>query len=84
MIEGHRKLVYPDCRQGHKKHSTTLEMLQWKVKHGVSNKAFVGMLKIAKDNLPENNELSSTTYEACKTHCVPFRVPIDRVAVISE
>jgi hypothetical protein len=42
------------------------------------------MLKIAKDNLPENNELSSTTYEACKTHCVPFRVPIDRVAVTSE
>ena len=28
MIEDHRKLLYPDCKQGHKKLSTTLEMLQ--------------------------------------------------------
>jgi hypothetical protein len=39
-------------------------MFQWKAKHGVCDKAFEGMLKIAKDNLPENNESPSTTYEA--------------------
>jgi hypothetical protein len=27
MIEDHRKLLYPDCKQGHKKLGTTLEML---------------------------------------------------------
>jgi hypothetical protein len=35
MIEDHRKLLYPDCKQGHKKLGTTLEMLQWKAKYGV-------------------------------------------------
>ena len=53
MIEDHRKLLYPDCKQGHKKLGTTLERLQWKAKHGVSDKAFEGMLKIMKDKLPE-------------------------------
>jgi hypothetical protein len=28
MIEDHRKLLYPDCKKGHKKLDTTLEMLQ--------------------------------------------------------
>jgi hypothetical protein len=69
MIEDHRKLLYPDCKQGHKKLGTTLEMLQWKGKYGVSDKAFEGMLKIVKEKLPENNELPSTTYEAKQTVC---------------
>jgi hypothetical protein len=69
MIEDHRKLLYPDCKQGHKKLVTTLEMLQWKAKYGVSDKAFEGMLKIVKDKVPENNELPSTTYEAKQTVC---------------
>jgi hypothetical protein len=69
MIEEHRKLFYPDCKQGHKKLGTTLEMLQWKAKYGVSDKVFEGMLKIVKDKLPENNELPSTTYEAKQTMC---------------
>ena len=64
MIEDHRKPLYPDCKPGHKKLGTTLEMLQWKAEHGVSDKAFEGMLKIVKDKLSENNELPSTTYEA--------------------
>jgi hypothetical protein len=67
MIEDHRKLFYLDCKQGHKKLGTTLEMLQWKAKYGVSDKAFEGMLKILKDKLPENNELLSTTYEVKQT-----------------
>jgi hypothetical protein len=64
MIEDHKKLFYPDCKQGQKKFGTTLEMLQWKAKYGVSDKAFEGMLKIVKVKLPENNELPLTTYEA--------------------
>jgi hypothetical protein len=56
MIEDHRKLLYPDCKQGHKKLGTTLEMLQWKAKYGMSDKAFEGMLKIVKDKLLENND----------------------------
>jgi hypothetical protein len=67
MIEDHRKLLYPDCKKGHKKLGTTLEMLQWKEKYGVSDKVFEGMLKIVKDKLPENNELPSTTYEVKQT-----------------
>jgi hypothetical protein len=69
MIQDHRQLLYPDCKQGHKKLGTTLEMLQWKEKYGVSDKAFKGMLKIVKDKLPENNELPSPTYEAKQTVC---------------
>jgi hypothetical protein len=46
MIEDHRKPLYPDCKQSHKKLGTTLEMLQWKAKYGVSDKAFEGMLKL--------------------------------------
>jgi hypothetical protein len=54
MIEHHRKLLYPDCKQDDIKLGTTLEILQWKAKYGVSDKAFEGMLKIVKDNLPNN------------------------------
>jgi hypothetical protein len=78
MIEDHRKLLYPDCKQGHKKLGTTLEMLQWKAKYGVSDKAFEGMLKIVKDKLPENNELPSTTYEAKQTVC-PLGLEVQKI-----
>jgi hypothetical protein len=40
MIEDHRKLLYPDCKQGQKNLGTTFEILQWKAKYGVSDKAF--------------------------------------------
>jgi hypothetical protein len=40
------------------------QMLQWKARYGVSDKAFEAMLKILKDKVPENNELPSTIYEA--------------------
>ena len=38
MLEDHRKMLYPDCKQGLKKLDTTLEMLQWKAANGVSDK----------------------------------------------
>jgi hypothetical protein len=78
MIEDHRKLLYLDCKQGHKKLGTTLEMLQLKAKYGVFDKAFEGMLKIVKDKLLENNELPSTTYEAKQTVC-PLGLEVQKI-----
>ena len=43
---------------------TTLELLQWKAKNGVSDKGFWELLKIQKKMLPKDNELPVTTYEA--------------------
>jgi hypothetical protein len=77
MIEHHRKLLYPDCKQDDRKLGTTLEMLQWKAKYGVSDKAFEGMLKIVKGKLP-NNELPSTTYEA-KQSVYPLGLEVQKI-----
>ena len=38
MLEDHKKLLYPTYDVGQKKFGTTLELLQWKVKNGVSDK----------------------------------------------
>jgi hypothetical protein len=78
MIEDHIKLLYLDCKQGHKKLGTTLEMLQWKAKYGVSDKAFEGMLKIVMDKLLENNELPSTTHEAKQIVC-PLGLEVQKI-----
>ena len=45
MLEDHKKLLYPTCDTGQKKLGTTLELLQWKAKNGVSNKGFGELLK---------------------------------------
>ena len=73
MLEDHKKLLYPTCDAGHKKLGTTLELLQWKAKNGVSDKGFAELLKIQKKMLPKDNELPSTTYES-KTGSLPFRI----------
>ena len=57
MLEDHKKLLYPDCKQGLKKLDTTLEMLQWKAANGVTDKGFEELLGIVKNMLPEGNEL---------------------------
>ena len=64
LLEDHKKLLYPTCDAGQKKLGTTLELLQWKVKNGVSDKGFTELLKIQKKMLSKDNELPSTTYEA--------------------
>ena len=64
MLEDHKKLLYPDCKQGHKKLDSTLELVQWKAVNGVTNKGFKELLTILKNMLPEGNELPSITYEA--------------------
>ena len=48
MLEDYRTLFYPDCKQGHKKLGTTLELLQWKASNGLSDKRFEELLKLIK------------------------------------
>ena len=69
MLEDHKILLYPDCKQALKKLGNTLEILQWKTANGVTDKGFEELLGIIKNMLPEGNELPSTTYEAKKVVC---------------
>jgi len=69
MLEDHRKLLYPGCKDGLKKLGSTLELLQWKAKHDVSNKGFGELLKHIENILPRDNELPTTTYEAKQLVC---------------
>jgi len=78
MLEDHKKLLYPDCKQGLKKLGTTLEMLQWKAANGVTDKGFEELLGIVKNMLPEGNELPSTTYEAKKVVC-PLGLEVQKI-----
>ena len=66
MLEDYRILLYPDCKQGHKKLGTTLELLQWKTSNGLSDNGFEELLKLIKNLLPEGKTMSETTYEAKK------------------
>jgi hypothetical protein len=69
ILEDHKKLLYPNCKQGHKKLGSTLGLLQWKATNGVTDKGFEELLGIIKNMLPKGNELPSTTYEAKKVVC---------------
>ena len=57
MLEDHKKLLYPNCEDGQKKLSTTLELLQWKAQNGLSDKGFGNLLKIIKKMLSRDNVL---------------------------
>ncbi|XP_066163062.1 uncharacterized protein, partial [Oryza sativa Japonica Group] len=78
MLEDHRTSLYPGCEQGHKKLDTTLELLQWKAKNGVSDKAFGDLLKLVKNILPGRNKLPETTYEAKKIVC-PLGLEVHKI-----
>ena len=82
MLEDHKILLYPDCKQALKKLGTTLEMLQWKTANGVTDKGFGELLGIVKNMLPEENELPSTTYEAKKVVC-PLGLEVQKNSRIS-
>jgi hypothetical protein len=69
MLEDHKKKLYPNCEDGSRKLSTTLELLQWKEETGLSDKGFEKLLKIMKKKLPKDNELPDSTYEAKKVLC---------------
>jgi hypothetical protein len=77
MLQDHKKLLYPSAEDGQKKVGTILELLQWKVENGISDKAFGKLLKIKK-MLPKPNELPTTTYEAKKIVC-PLGLQIGKI-----
>ena len=52
ILEDYRTMLYPDCKQGHKKLGTTLELLQWKASNGLSDKGFDELLKFIKKPTP--------------------------------
>jgi len=78
MLEDHKKLLYPNCKEGQMKLGTTLEMLQWKAGNGVTDKGFGELLKLVKNMLPEGNELPSSTYEAKKIVC-PLGLDVQKI-----
>ena len=57
---------------------TTLEILQWKVANGVSDKGFEELLGLVKKMLLEGNELLPTTYEAKKVVC-PLGLDVQKI-----
>ena len=78
MLEDHRKLLYPTTEEGQKKLGTTIELLQWKTKNGVSDKAFGNLLNLIKKMLPKPNELPTTTYKAKKV-VYPLGLKIQKI-----
>ncbi|WVZ71432.1 hypothetical protein U9M48_020020 [Paspalum notatum var. saurae] len=78
MLEDHRTLLYPDCKEGHKKLWGTSELLQWKVPNGVSDKGFNELLMLIKKLLLESNKLPSTTYEAKDVVC-PLGLEVQKI-----
>jgi hypothetical protein len=61
-----------------KKVSNTLELLQWKATHSVSDKEFGELLKHLKNMLPKDNELPTTTYEAKQLVC-PLGLEVQKI-----
>jgi hypothetical protein len=78
MLEDHKKKLYPNCEDENTKLDTTLELLQWKAKTGLSDKGFEKLLKIMKKKLPKNNELPDSTYEAKKVLC-PLGLEVQKI-----
>jgi len=78
MLEDHRTLLYPDYKEGHKKLRITLELLQWKVSNGVSDKGFNELLMLIKNLLPKGNKLPATTYEA-KDFVCPLGLEVQKI-----
>ena len=61
MLEEHNTLLYLDCKKGHKKLRSMLELLQWKETNSISNKAFNEILCLIKKLLLEGNKLLAYT-----------------------
>jgi hypothetical protein len=78
MLEDHRKLLYPTTEEGQKKLGTTLELLQWKAKNGVSDKGFGQLLAIQKKMILKENELPTTMYKAKQVIC-PLGLEIQKI-----
>jgi hypothetical protein len=70
MLEDHNKFLYPNSKDGQKKLGSTLELLQWKAKNGLSDKGFEQLLKMMKKMLPKDNKLPASMYKAKKVVCI--------------
>jgi hypothetical protein len=68
----------PSAKDGQKKLGIILELLQWKARNGISDKAFGQLLKKNKKMLPRANELPATTYEAKQVVC-PLGLEIQKI-----
>jgi len=77
MLEDHKKLLYPSAKYGQKKLGTTLELLQWKAKNGISDWEIT---VDPKKMLPKPNKFPTTTYKAKKIVCPP-RLQIEKIHV---
>jgi hypothetical protein len=69
MLQDHNNLLYPTCEDGQKKLGSTLELLKWKVKTGVTDSSFGKLLVLMKKMLPRKNELPASTYKAKNLVC---------------
>jgi hypothetical protein len=61
--------LYPICEDGQKKLGSTLELLKWKAKTGVTDSSFEKLLVLMKKMLLRKNKLPGSTYEAKKLVC---------------
>jgi hypothetical protein len=68
----------PSAKDGQKKLGIILELLQWKARNGISDKAFGQLLKKNKKMLSRENELPATTYEAKQVVC-PLGLEIQKI-----
>jgi hypothetical protein len=87
-VRGPKTPLYPNCKKGHKKLHSTLELLQRRVANGMSDKGLNYLLKLMKKMLIEGNKFPATTYEvkevvsiigskmqkiyACSNDCIPW------------
>ncbi|WVZ92699.1 hypothetical protein U9M48_038745 [Paspalum notatum var. saurae] len=78
MLKDHRTLLYLDCKEGHMKLRSTLEMLRWKASNGMSDKGFNELLMLIKKLFPEGNKLPATTYEAKEAVC-PLGLEVQKI-----
>jgi hypothetical protein len=78
MLEDHKKSLYPGCDNGLKKLGSTLDLLKWKAREGLSDLGFEKLLKMIKNMFPKNNELPTSTYEAKKVVC-PLDLEVQKI-----
>jgi hypothetical protein len=83
MLEDHNKLLYPNCKDGHKKLGSTLELLQMKAENGLFDKGCEQLLKMMKKMLPRDNELPTSTYETKKVVC-PLGLEVQKIHACSN
>jgi hypothetical protein len=78
MLADHCKLLYLGCADGLKKLGITVELLQWKATHGVSDKGFGELLKLFKKMFPKDNELPAKTCKAKQLLC-PLGLEVQKI-----